>query len=625
MSITTLYYLQLKKENAHEDSIWCCCWSKITKEKPKPVEENTENSETPQEPPQDQEPPETENYIITGGLDDLVKIWQLENGKLEMKHQLEGHSLGVISVAVSPDGKTLASSSQDSSLILWDIASGEKIKTMETGTTDVWTLDFSPDGKHVISGSNAGKILIFDIESGKQEQTLDTRGKFTLSVAYSPDGKYIASGALDGIINIFDVAQGKLVHTLEGHAMPIRSLCFSPDSQLLLTASDDGHMKLYDVVHANLAGTVSGHASWVLSVAFSPDGKRFVSSSADRSVRVWDLDTMQCQNVFKEHNDQHSILFKKENAHEDPIYCCAWTKTNTGSGDTKVLTDFIVTGGLDNLIKIWKLVNNKLELLHTLKGHSMAVVSVAVSPDGHTLASTSLDCSLMIWDMTSGQKVHKMQTGATDTWKVTFSPDGSRVVSGSHTGKIIVFSVETGQKERVLDTRGKFAVSVACSPDGRYIASGAVDGTVCIFDVSQGKLMHTIEAHSKLVRSVAFNPKSTQLVTASQDNCVKIFDVASAGLQATLALKSWAVSVCVSPDGHRVATSTADGSVCVALTDGLKLLHTFNEHTDTAWGASFNAEGTKLLSVSKDKSINIYECPIVLPPKNPPKTEILIK
>ncbi|KAI5651359.1 WD domain, g-beta repeat domain-containing protein [Phthorimaea operculella] len=321
----------------------------------------------------------------------------------------------------------------------------------------------------------------------------------------------------------------------------------------------------------------------------------------------------------------HSILLKKENAHDDPIYCCAWTKTNTGSGDTKVLTDFIVTGGLDCLIKIWTLVNNKLELLHTLKGHSMAVVSVAVSPDGHTLASTSLDCTLMIWDMTSGQKVHEMQTGATDIWKVIFSPDGSKVVSGSHTGKIFIFSVEKGEKERVLDTRGRFAVSVAWSPDGRYIASGAVDGAVCIFDVAQGKLLHTIEAHTKLVRSVAFNPKSTQLVTASQDNCVKIFDVASAGLQASLELKSWAVSVCVSPDGHRVAIAAGDGSVRVVLSDGLKPLHTFNEHTDTSWGASFNAEGTKLVSVSKDRSINVYECPIVLPPKNPPKTEILIK
>ncbi|CAG4935622.1 unnamed protein product [Colias eurytheme] len=293
MSITTLYYLQLKKENAHEDSIWCCGWSQIKPEK-KPEEQNAENNEHSQD--SNPEPEAPESYIITGGLDDIVKIWQLQDGKLEVKHQLEGHSLGVISVAVSPDGKTLASSSQDSSLILWDIASGEKLKTMETGTTDVWTLDFSPDGKNVVSG-----------------------------IAYSPDGKYIASGALDGIVKIFDVAQGKLVHTLEGHAKPIRSLCFSPDSQLLLTASDDGHMKLYDVVHANLAGTLSGHASWVLSVAFSPDGKRFVSGSSDRTVRVWDLDTMQCQHVFKEHNDQ--VWGVKFNAESNKIVSVSEDKT----------------------------------------------------------------------------------------------------------------------------------------------------------------------------------------------------------------------------------------------------------------------------------------------------------
>lgn len=77
----------------------------------------------------------------------------------------------------------LASSSQDASLILWDIETGDKLKIMETGITDVWTLDFSPDGKNVVSGSNAGKIIIFSVETGKLEQTLDT-GKFTLSVAY---------------------------------------------------------------------------------------------------------------------------------------------------------------------------------------------------------------------------------------------------------------------------------------------------------------------------------------------------------------------------------------------------------------------------------------------------------
>ncbi|XP_049871695.1 WD repeat-containing protein 61-like [Pectinophora gossypiella] len=321
----------------------------------------------------------------------------------------------------------------------------------------------------------------------------------------------------------------------------------------------------------------------------------------------------------------HSILLKKENAHDDPIYCCAWTKTNT-TGDSKAqLTDFIVTGGLDSLVKVWKLENNKLELLHSLQGHSMAVVSIAVSPDGYTLATTSLDCSMIIWDMLAGQLVHKIEADMTYVWKVTLSPDGTQIVASSHTGKLDVFSVEFGKLDRVLDTRGKFATCVAWSADGKYIASGSVDGIVCIFDVAQGKILHTIEAHTKMIRSITFSPKCKSVISASDDGNVKIFDVASAGHQYTLQHKCAALAVCASPDGARVASAAADGSVRVAVTDGLHVLHTFTEHTDSVCGVQFNAEGTKLLSVSKDKSINIYECPVVTTPKNPPKSGTLIK
>ncbi|GJQ73963.1 hypothetical protein Trydic_g18897 [Trypoxylus dichotomus] len=294
-----MYSLLYKKENAHDESIWSCAWGRLSKEK-KDVNdgdgENSRDSNASDDVPTD--------YLISGGLDDLVKVWELRDEKLELKHKLEGHSLGVVSVAVSNDGRLCASSSLDSSMRIWDLKSGEKTSSIEVGPVDLWTVAFSPDDKFIISGSHSGKITMYSVETAKAEQTLDTRGKFTLSIAYSPDGKYVASGAVDGIINIFDVASNKLCHTLEGHAMPIRSLCFSPDSQLLLTASDDGHMKLYDVQHANVVGTLSGHASWVLSVAFSPDGTHFVSGSSDKTVKVWEVSTKQCIHTFNEHNDQ---------------------------------------------------------------------------------------------------------------------------------------------------------------------------------------------------------------------------------------------------------------------------------------------------------------------------------
>ncbi|XP_052742499.1 WD repeat-containing protein 61 isoform X2 [Bicyclus anynana] len=244
----------------------------------------------------------------------------------------------------------------------------------------------------------------------------------------------------------------------------------------------------------------------------------------------------------------YSLLNKKENAHEDPIYSCVWTRT-IDTDDPKKSQDYLVTGGLDNLVKVWILENNRLELLHTLEGHCMAVVSVAVSPDGHIIASSSLDTTLIIWELTSGFKVHEIEMGGTDVWKVAFSPTGTQVVSGSHTGKLTVYDIVKNNIDRILDTRGKFALCVAWSRSGQYIASGSVDGAVHIFNAAQGMLVHTIQAHTQLVRSVHFSPNSKLLLTASNDGFVKVFDVASGSELRKTSFKAWVLSARYSPDG----------------------------------------------------------------------------
>ncbi|KPI98351.1 WD repeat-containing protein 61 [Papilio xuthus] len=275
----------------------------------------------------------------------------------------------------------------------------------------------------------------------------------------------------------------------------------------------------------------------------------------------------------------YSLLIKKENAHEDPIYSCAWTQTNISSEAKEQIKEFLVTGGLDGLVKVWHIENNKLELFHTLQGHSMAVVSVAISPDGHTIASASLDSTMIIWDLTSGNKVHEIQSEATDVWKVAFSPNNTHVASGSHTGKVIIYSIVKGIVHKILDTRGKFTICVAWSADDKYISCGAVDGTVCIFDVQQGN--------------------------------------ASANLVKNINLKSWVLNACFSKDGTRIAAATADGSVHVILLADCKILKQFHEHSSMVWDVKFKPTSDHLVSVSKDKCINIYECPI--PPKDTKK------
>ncbi|EMP27744.1 WD repeat-containing protein 61 [Chelonia mydas] len=225
----SLYSILFKQEQAHDDAIWSVAWGKNKRD----------GSET----------------VISGSLDDLVKVWKWTDEKLDLQWTLEGHQLGVVSVDISHTGTIAASSSLDAHIRLWDLETGKQIKSIDAG----------PGPRYI----------------------------------RSPDGKYLASGAIDGIINIFDIATGKLLHTLEGHAMPIRSLTFSPDSQLLVTASDDGYIKIYDVssdksVKVWDAGTRTcvhtffDHQDQVWGVKYNGNGSKIVSVGDDQEIHIYD-------------------------------------------------------------------------------------------------------------------------------------------------------------------------------------------------------------------------------------------------------------------------------------------------------------------------------------------------
>lgn len=136
------------------------------------------------EPPKE---PETEfnDFIVTGALDSTVSLWNFKDDRFELQQQLSGHSLGVVSVAISNDGEKIASSSLDSGLCIWKTETGQLLNQAALGPVDLWTVAFSPDDKYVISGSHEGKISLYSVETAQAEQVLDPQnGKFTLSIAY---------------------------------------------------------------------------------------------------------------------------------------------------------------------------------------------------------------------------------------------------------------------------------------------------------------------------------------------------------------------------------------------------------------------------------------------------------
>ncbi|MEN3009382.1 MAG: trypsin-like peptidase domain-containing protein, partial [Candidatus Bipolaricaulaceae bacterium] len=183
-------------------------------------------------------------------------------------------------VAFSSDGKLAVTTSLG--IELWDVATMELVRFFEHRA---WSVAFSPDGRTLASGSEDGTIKLWDVATGKDLRTLAGHRHAVTSVAFSPDGRTVASASRlwnDNTIKLWDVATGKELRTLAGHTDAVSSVAFSPDGRTLASGWEDGTIKLWDVATGKELRTLAGHTSGVNSVAFSPDGRTLASGSYDR-------------------------------------------------------------------------------------------------------------------------------------------------------------------------------------------------------------------------------------------------------------------------------------------------------------------------------------------------------
>ncbi|MFN7384702.1 MAG: protein kinase domain-containing protein [Dolichospermum sp.] len=290
---------------------------------------------------------------------------------ISLEKTLKGHFNWVRSVAYSPDGQTLASGSDDNTIKLWNVNTGNLLQTF-TGHSDlVWSVAYSPDGQTLASGSWDKTIKLWDVKTGNLLQTLKGHSDFVISVAYSPDGQTLASGSSDGTIKLWNIKTGKLLQTLKGHYVSVISVAYSPNGQTLASGSwdNDKTIKLWNVKTGKLLQTLEGHSDSVYSVAYSPDGKTLASGSCDKTIKLWNVKTGNLLQTLEGHS--------------------SWVISVAYSPDGQTLA----SGSDDKTIKLWDVKTG--ELLQTFTAHSNSVLSVAYSRDGQTLASGSGD--VKIW------------------------------------------------------------------------------------------------------------------------------------------------------------------------------------------------------------------------------------
>ena len=310
-----------------------------------------------------------------------VHLWHVQR---DQHRTTLSHIEKIYDIAFNPDGQTLATSNSGYEIWLWNIQTGTYIgkygtPLIENTRYPFENIAFSPDGS-MLAGVNAKNTVLWDAVNGQHKATL----KHTESVrviAFSPDGQTLVSGSSDGTVQLWDVNTAQPKNRLMGHTTGVRVIAFSPDGQTLVSGSSDGIVQLWDVNTAQLKATLTAEgATYVASLAFSPDSKTIASAWG---TRVW---------LWNARTGEHQITLKSTN-------CLINEADFTSDNNTLIITDAY------GRVRLWDIArDSELKTFVGDKGlpkvGAIRSLNIALSRDGHTLASASSEGPVFLWNIT---------------------------------------------------------------------------------------------------------------------------------------------------------------------------------------------------------------------------------
>ena len=529
--------------------------------------------------------------VATASQDQTAKVWDAATGQLLLT--LRGHTNSVNGIVFSPDGKRIATTSDDSTAKVWDATTGELLFTLSSHTKWVYRIAFSPDETRLVTTSGDNTAKVWDANTGRELLTFSAHQDEVMDVAFSPDGKRVATCGMDRNVRVWDPTSGK-----ELLALPFDvgvwncSVAYSPDGKRIAEASDGVHFaNVWDATTGELLLSGSfGHSDWLRDIAFSFDGKLAATSGADHKVNVWDTTTGQVLYTLSGHtNGINGVAFSPDGTR---VASASW----------------------DHTARVWDITPAKESLFIPINPTWSG--NVRYSPDGKRLLTDyQAENVVKVWNAASGKEMLTF-TGPADQpiYNIASSPDG-KLVAGSSDQSISVWDAQTGKQRAILAGHTYYS-SIAFSSDGTHLASGSGTptggsgsndvGKVIIWDLASGKPLFILQASDTEILSVAYSPDGNYLISADRAGDAVIWNAATGEKISTLSGNGENRSTAYSPDGKHVAFSVLGGTINVWDVAAEKLLLTLKGHTGSVNCVTFSPDGKLLASASGDGTARVW-------------------
>ncbi|WP_308310852.1 hypothetical protein [Streptomyces sp. GbtcB6] len=340
---------------------------------------------------------------------------------------------------------------------------------------------------------------------------------------------YRTSPTREATTSLYAAASVPLVHRIAANADTVESVVFSPDSRTVVTTGSDDYsgpadIKLWDAASGRQRSTLPSTGTAVWSPGFDHSGERLVATGGT-SVRVW--------NVAKRRVESRAAISDQRVAAVAFVHGRATAVNDAG--------------------RVWDVATGRVKT--TLSAPSSLEMTVAFSPDGHTVATGGHNRKIFLSDLDTGRIRATLTTDSLDSLQaVVFSPDGHTVATGSASGVVRLWDAATGRAEASLTGHRATVRALAYSPDGTTLASGSDDGSVRLWDVSSRRPRITLTGHTEAVNSVAFSPDGATLASGDSSGTLRLWNAASRQPTATLRKPGTdATTVAFSPHGTTVA------------------------------------------------------------------------
>jgi WD40 repeat protein/serine/threonine protein kinase len=623
--------------------------------------------------------------VATGGYDKRMMIWNPNKVKpADIGRRLDGqpdppadymilsgHDGPLRSVAFSPNGQLVLSGSEDNTIRVWDVASGEALKTLRGHGSPVRACAFSPDGRSVISGGDDQRVRLWNVEGYQEIRVLHAtvfagHEDAVLAARFSPDGRQVITASRDRTASLWNASTGQPLRRFEeGHEFLVSGAVFLPGGKHLATGAGDNSVRIWDLA-AGTQEAVLSPTGRIGALAVSPDGNWIATGSAGTEVQIWKV-----QDGPPRSGEEDRKPAARLSGHTAEVSALAFSPAG----------DLLASGGERGDVRLWRRETRGQSIAwvpdRELSGHNGSITALRFTPDGRRLVSASGDRTCGQWDLASGEELRQLvlkhpewisgldisvdgtmalttcDDGSARLWRLAdatliasvqspgkpfnsagFSPDGSTaVLTASEDKRVSLWDLSVqraglrveapatesvnaqdsrpnAQLQQWLDFNqlGGEVWAAMFAPDGRHVLTiGGNDAQLWRLESRRPVVRYSPHG---AVASAAVSPDGRLVATGSWDHSAKIWDAATGRAIRKLdnAHQGYINSVEFSPDGARLLTASDDGTARLwNVESGKPTGVVFRGHSGRVLAASYSPDATQVLTVSADKTARIWD------------------